>query len=69
MRNLYFINSNNEKRLIQENVDPKTIIHYIEEYIANLNPNFKIYYIRTWEEDGGTMYDVGSHSEFFFMGN
>ena len=27
---------------------------------------FKSYYIRSWEQDGKTWYDVGSHSEFFY---
>lgn len=27
--------------------------------------NFKIYYIRFWNRNGITIFDVGSHSEFF----
>lgn len=70
MKNLYFIRSNGEKRLVRENIDPKVAIGYINEYIAQLNPNYKVYYIRTWysEDHKGTMYDVGSHSEFFLVG-
>ena len=68
MKNLYFIRSNGEKRLVRENIDPETAIGYINEYIATLNPNFKVYYIRTWETEEGTMYDVGSHTEFFLVG-
>ena len=29
------------------------------------NRNFEIYYIRIWNEDGATVFDVGSHTEFF----
>ena len=68
MKNLYFIRSNGEKRLVRENIDPETAMGYINEYIAILNPNFKVYYIRTWETEEGTMYDVGSHTEFFLVG-
>ena len=70
MHNLYFIRSNGEKRLIRENIDPDNAIGYINEYIAQLNPKYKVYYVRTWysEDHKGTMYDVGSHSEFFLVG-
>lgn len=70
MKNLYFIRSNGEKRLVRENIDPETAMGYINEYIATLNPNFKVYYVRTWysEDHKGTMYDVGSHTEFFLVG-
>ncbi len=27
--------------------------------------NFKIYYTRIWTKDGATVFDVGSHTEFF----
>ena len=27
---------------------------------------FKSYYMRSWEQDGKTWYDVGSHTEFFY---
>lgn len=68
MKNLYFLSSYGEKRLVRENIDPETAIGYINEYIATLNPNFKVYYVRTWESEEGTMYDVGSHTEFFLVG-
>lgn len=29
--------------------------------------NFKIYYTRTWNSDGKTVFDVGSHTEFFHL--
>lgn len=29
--------------------------------------NFTVYYIRMWNADGMTIYDVGSHSEFFHL--
>lgn len=68
MSNLYFIRSNGERRLVRGNIDPEKAIGYINEYTHSLNPNYKIYYIRSWGENGGTMYDVGSHTEFFWVG-
>ena len=69
MFNLYFIRSNGEHRLIRENIDPDKACGYIEEYTHSLNPNYKIYYYRSWysEKHKGTMYDVGSHTEFFLV--
>lgn len=69
MFNLYFIRSNGEQRLVRENIDPEAATGYIQEYVATLNSNFKIYYIRSWysEDYKGTMYDVGSHTEFFLV--
>ena len=29
--------------------------------------NFKIYYTRTWNHNGVTIFDVGSHTEFFHL--
>lgn len=29
--------------------------------------NFKIYYTRIWNADGKTIFDVGSHTEFFHL--
>lgn len=29
--------------------------------------NFKIYYTRIWNADGETIFDVGSHTEFFHL--
>lgn len=29
--------------------------------------NFKIYYFRTWNRNGTTIFDVGSHTEFFHL--
>ena len=68
MKNLYFLSSYGEKRLVRENINPETAMGYINEYIATLNPNFKVYYVRTWESEDVTMYDVGSHTEFFLVG-
>lgn len=66
---LYFLSSLGEKRLVKENIEEKEVISTIEQYVNNLNPTYKIYYYRSWysEDHQGTMYDVGSHSEFFIL--
>lgn len=42
----------------------------IVKFCNETNPNFKIYYVRTWATkiDGVmmTVFDVGSHTEFFY---
>ena len=70
--NLYFLSSNGEKRLVASNINAEDNVYtLIENYVKELNPDFKIYYIRSWgnvDKDGIT-YDVGSHSEFFLLIN
>lgn len=70
MVKLYFVNSENEETFITSIEDrkegSKSIFKEINKFIKEKNPNYKIYYIRQWEEGNKTWYDVGSHSEFFF---
>ena len=65
-RNLYFINSRGEYRLLYENVQEKEIHILIQLFLDK--HNFKSYYTRSWNTNEGTMYDVGSHTEFFLWG-
>ena len=66
---LYFIDARGEMRLVKKGVEAKTACKEMSEYVNSLNPNYKIYYFRSWysEDYGGTMYDVGSHAEFFLL--
>lgn len=66
---LYFLDSYGNKRLVKTDVIPETATKEIEAYTHSLNPNYKIYYYRSWysENDGGILYDIGSHSEFFLL--
>ena len=66
---LYFLSSRGEKRLVKENVEVSEAAKEMGNYVKSLNPNYQIYYIRSWyrEDYKGTMYDVGSHSEFFLL--
>ena len=64
---LYFENSRGEKRAVAE---PNTEEEAMKEiYKFCEDRNFKIYYVRTWQTpDGFKKYDVGSHTEFFLLG-
>lgn len=64
--NLYFKNSQGTERLIgscitNENEAMKIIKRFCNER------NFTIYYYRIWERDNVKVFDVGSHTEFFYL--
>ena len=63
---LYFENSYGDRRVIAE---PQTEDEaYKEIYKFCGDRNFEIYYVRTWRTaDGLKEYDVGSHTEFFYL--
>lgn len=62
-----FIDQFNDQRVVKEHVPEEEVIGVISAFVKELNPNYKIPYVRWWcEEDGKVKcYDVGSHSEFF----
>lgn len=63
---LYFENSRGQRRVIAE---PDTRDNAWEE-IHNFceERGFHIYYVRTWKaQDEAEVYDVGSHTEFFYL--
>ena len=65
MKYLYFEHSNGEFVFIGE-FPEEEIEDVIVNHVRKLNPNYTIYYTRIWTSlDGGTTYDVGSHTEFF----
>jgi len=70
---LYFENSYGESRVIAEVKTLEEISQEIKKFIDNCNKNkpkekqFKSYYTRVWSENGRTWYDVGSHSEYFWV--
>jgi hypothetical protein len=61
---LIFENSQGIERVIAEVADEKEAIREIHEFCEDRN--FKIYYTRTWTENGRKTFDVGSWSEFFY---
>ena len=65
MKNLYFKRSNGTFLLIAEN---KTKESAVDEILAFLERhNYKSHYIRVWGDKVVT-YDVGSWTEFFYLG-
>lgn len=66
VRNLYFINSSGDYELLYRHLREKDVFTVIQQFLCE--HNFKSYYIRVWNVPEGTMYDVGSHSEFFLWG-
>jgi hypothetical protein len=71
MVKLWFRNSNGDERVIAECETRQEVNKSIDQFIDDCNkknPNrkpFKSYYTRSWVEDGRTIFDVGSWSEFF----
>lgn len=63
---LYFENSNGERRIIAAPKTEEDAMKEINKFCEDRN--FKVYYIRTWmTPDGLQKFDVGSHSEFFYL--
>lgn len=71
MAKLWFRNSNGDEHVIAECETRQEVNKSIDQFIDDCNkkfPNrkpFKSYYTRSWVEDGRTIFDVGSWSEFF----
>ena len=70
---LWFENQFGEARQIAHCENKDDVYRSIDDFIKQANARkskgtkpFKSYYIRTWEQDGKTWYDVGSHVEFFY---
>ena len=64
-QNLYFQRSNGNYLLIQEQVTEDEAMNVISNFLNG--HNYTSYYIRYWQEDGKTIYDVGGWSEFFVL--
>lgn len=62
---LYFENSQGTERIIAIVQDENEAMNEINKFCGARN--FKIYYVRTWMENGRKTYDVGSHTEFFHL--
>ena len=64
---LYFEHSNGRRSLVAENVTPETAHEYIHADVKSRNPTFRIYYMLTPQHGDETVYDVGSHTEFYIL--
>lgn len=62
---LFFQNSQGKKRVIAYPASVSDAHKEMKKFMKERN--FKSYYARVWEEDGMLKFDVGSHSEFFFL--
>lgn len=62
---LFFENSYKERRIIAEVKDENEALQKIKEFCKERN--FKIYYFRINKLGNTLEYDVGSHSEFFYL--
>lgn len=65
MIKVYFRNSYDEDKIIGHASNYRAVSKIIQDFLKE--KNFKSYYTRNWEEDDKTWYDVGSHSEFFWI--
>ena len=65
-RNLYFIDSYGKYRLLYKDVEEDRVFKLINSFLND--HKYISYYVRSWETKEGTMYDVGSHTEFFLWG-
>lgn len=57
---------------LNESGQPKSDEEVCQEAISLINAfceerHFKIYYTRIWNHDNTTIFDVGSHTEFFHL--
>ena len=71
---LWFENTYGERRVIAECKNFEEVNAEIDKFIANANARkarghkpFKRYYTRIWNENGQSVFDVGSHTEFFYF--
>ena len=74
MQRLVFVDDNNNHREICKCKRPEVmsnIIKFIDECNEKNKEKglkqFESYYIRSWEDNGKIWYDVGSHTEFFYI--
>ena len=65
--NVWFQSSENKERIVGEATDMMEIMQVIANFLDE--HNFKSYYTRVWhtDSDDRTWFDVGSHTEFFFV--
>ena len=63
---LYFENSRGKRRVIADPLSEENAYEIIHSFCEERN--FKIYYTRSWrDKDGLKVFDVGSHTEFFYL--
>lgn len=68
MGTLFFKNQRGNFRLVKNDICENDVPNEITHFVYKLNPKFNIHYIRIWGEEE-KIYDVGSHTEFFYFKN
>ena len=70
---LIFENSNGVERVIAYPNTEEGAMEAIHAFVDECNAKrtdgkeFKIYYIRSYEHNGRKTFDIGSHTEFFYL--
>lgn len=64
---LYFQHSNRTVSLVSSEATDENVFKIINQDVKRRNPKFEIYYIRRWNIKDHTIYDVGSHTEFYIL--
>ena len=65
---LYFEHSNGEREYVSNARNRDEAISLIYEDLHIRNPNFKVYYIRSWKnESDEEVWDIGSWSQFYIL--
>lgn len=65
--NLYFEHADRRRSLVATDVTFDNVIELIHADVERRNPNFRIYYLRSWMYKNEKYYDVGSHTEFYVL--
>lgn len=65
MMKLIFQNSHGVERVIAHPNNEEEAMKEIYKFCGDRN--FKIYYVRSLVENNRKVYDVGSHTEFFYL--
>lgn len=67
MFEIYFDDGHGEPYKVSLARAEDEIVPAIIKWVQEVNPRYKIYYVRFYtDEEGVRHYDVGSHSQFFF---
>ena len=65
-RDMWFLPGDKPPRKLASDVKRDVAVRVMHEFLEERN--YKSYYTRVWDTDEGTMFDVGSWSEFFLWG-
>lgn len=65
---LYFEKSNGDWQLVSDGIASKEdAMPLIYKDVAKRNPKYTIYYVRSMKLPQGICFDVGSHTEFYWL--